>query len=83
MTIWFVKRVMVKPSIPPFIKEETVRRVLQKTGLKCTHFQRKGSLTKNDLKLRLSLLKICRKRAMVNYEICNSQKAYGTKNSRT
>ena len=81
MKIWFVKRVMVKTSIPPFISEETVCRVLQKTGLKWTHFQRKGSLTKNDLKLRLSLLKICRKRAMVNYKICNFQKVYGTKNT--
>ena len=46
-----VKRVMVKAGIPPSISEETVRRVLQKAGLKWTRVQRKGILTKNDLKL--------------------------------
>ena len=64
------KRIMVKASNPPFISEETVRKVLQKTNLKWTHFQRKGILTKNDLKLRLKFArKVCRKRAMCNYEI--------------
>ena len=48
-----VKRVMVKAGIPPSISEETVRRVLRKAGLKWARVQRKGILTKNDLKLRL------------------------------
>ena len=47
---------MVKPRIPPSISEERVCRFLQKTDLKWTHFQRKGILTKDDLKLRLKLL---------------------------
>ena len=47
------KRVMVKAGIPPTISEEIVRRVLWNTDLKCTHFQRKGIMSKNDLKLRL------------------------------
>ena len=57
---------MVTAGVPPTIREETVRRVLQKTVLKWTHFQRKGILTKNDLKLRL---KFDRKGVMCNYEI--------------
>ena len=61
---------MVKADIPPTIIGETVCRVLQKTDLKWTHFQRKGNLTKNDLKLRLTFArKVCRKRIMCNYEI--------------
>ena len=44
---------MGKAGIPPRISEETVRKVLQKTDLKWTHFRRKGILTKNDLKLKL------------------------------
>ena len=44
---------MVKAGISTSINEETVCRVLQKTDLKWTHFQRKGILTKNDLKWRL------------------------------
>ena len=64
------KRVTVKASTPPSISEETVRKVLQKTVLKWTHFQGKGILTKNDLKLTLKFArKVCRKRAMCNYEI--------------
>ena len=64
------KRVMGKTCIPPSISEETVRKVVQKTHLNWTHFQRKGILTKNDLKLRLKFdCKVCRKRAMYNYEI--------------
>ena len=50
------KRVMVKAHISPSISEETVLRVLQKTDLKWIYFQRKGILTKNDLKLGLKLL---------------------------
>ena len=61
---------MVKAGISPSVSEETVCRALLKTGLKWIHFQRKGILTKNDLKLRLKFSrKVCRKRAMCNYEI--------------
>ena len=67
---FFVKRVAVKAGIPPSNSEETVPRVLRKAGLKWTHLHRKGILTKNDLKLRLKFAgKICRKRALCNYEI--------------
>ena len=48
-----VKRVMVKAGIPLSICEETICGILQKAGLKWTQVQRKGILTKNDLKLRL------------------------------
>ena len=64
------KRVMGKAGIPPSIREETVLKVVQKTDLKWTHFQRKGILTKNDKKLRLKFArKVCRKRAICSYEI--------------
>ena len=57
-----VKIVMVKAGIPPSISEETVRRVLQKPGLKCASVQRKGILTKNGLTLKLKFArKVCRK----------------------
>ena len=63
------KRVMEKAGIPPSISEEIVLKVVQKTDLKWTHFQKKGILTKNDLRLRLKFArKVCRKRAMCNYE---------------
>ena len=61
---------MRKAAISPSISEETILKVVQKTDLKWTHFQRKGILTKNDPKLRLKIArKVCRKRAMCNYEI--------------
>ena len=61
---------MVKAGIPQSINKETVGTVLQRTNLKWTHFQRKRILTKTDLNLRLKLVqKLCRKRAMCNYEI--------------
>ena len=61
---------MVKAGIPQSISKEVVRRVLEKTGLKWTHFQRKEILTKNDLKLRFTFAqKVCRKCAMCNNEI--------------
>ena len=64
------KIVMVKAGIPPSNSKETVRKVLQKIDLKWTQFQRKGILTKNDLKLRLTFArKVCRKRSMCNYEL--------------
>ena len=44
---------MGKAGVPLSISEETVRKVVQKTDLKWTHFQGKEILTKNDLKLRL------------------------------
>ena len=47
---------MVKAGIPPSISEETVDRALQKTDLKWTHFQRKGIISKNDLKLRFEFV---------------------------
>ena len=64
------KRVLVKAVIPPSISKETVCRVMPKTDLKWTHFQRKGIMSKNDLKLRLKLAwKIYCKQATCNYEI--------------
>ena len=61
---------MIKAGIPPSISDKRVGRVLQKTDLKWTHFQRKETLTKNDLKFRLKVAqKVCDKRAMCNYEI--------------
>ena len=62
-----VKRVMVKAGIPPSISEETVRRVLRKAGLKWARVQRKGILTKNDLKLRLKFAKKVRRRLSANF----------------
>ena len=49
----FVKKnnAMVKAGIISSITEDTVGRVLQKTDVKWTHFQRKGIMTEKDLKL--------------------------------
>ena len=67
---------MVKAGIRLSVTEETVRRVLRKTDLKWTHFLRKGVLIKNDLKLGLKCArKVCRKRAMCNYEIMKSSES--------
>ena len=61
---------MGKAGIPPSISKKTVRKVVQKTDLKWTHFQRKEILTKNELKLRLKFArKVSRKCAMCNYQI--------------
>ena len=61
---------MGKAAIPPSIIEETVCKVVQKTDLKWTNFQRKGILTENDLKLRVKFAqKVCRKREICNCEI--------------
>ena len=58
---------MGKAGIPPSISEETVLKVVQKTDLKWTQFQRKEILTKKDLKLRLKFdRKVC---AAMKYEI--------------
>ena len=62
-----VKRVMVKAGIPPSISEETVRRVLRKAGLKWARVQRKGILTKNDLKLRLKFARKVRRKLPANF----------------
>ena len=82
-----VKRgVMVKAGIPPSISEEIVRKVVQKTVLKWTHFQRKGILIKSELELRLKFefaRKVCHKHGLCKYEICNDQKAYGGTESRS
>ena len=76
------KGVLVKAGIPPSINKETVRRVLRKTDLKWTHFQRKGIISENDLKLRLKFAwKIYLKSATCNNEIWNHQKACGTRDS--
>ena len=78
-----VKRVKLKAAIPSSIRKETFRRALQKV-LKQTHVQRKGILTKTDLKLGLKFSrKVRHKRAMCNYEIWNHQKTYGTRESRS
>ena len=83
----FVKRgVIVKAGIPPSSSKETVRKVVQKTDLKCTHFQRKGILIKSELELRLKFefaRKVCHKHGMCKYGICNDQKAYGGTESRS
>ena len=67
------KRVMRKACVPPSISEETLRKVVQRSDLKWTHFQRKEILTENDLKLRLKFArKVCRKCAVcatMKYEI--------------
>ena len=47
-----VKRVMVRGGIPQSISTATVRRVMRKAGLKWSQAQKKGVLTKSDLKLR-------------------------------
>ena len=61
----FKKRVMGKACIPPSTSKETVCKVVQKSDLKWTHFQRKEILTKNDLKLRVKFAqKVCRKCAV-------------------
>ena len=44
---------MVKAGIPPSITKETVCRILLKTDLKWSYFQRNGMLPENDVKLRL------------------------------
>ena len=61
---------MVNAGIPPFISEQTIRKVLQKTDVKWTHFQRKENIFKNDLKLTLEFArKVYCKHASCIYEI--------------
>ena len=57
-----LKRVMVRAGIPPSISTATVRRVMRKTGLKWSHAQKKGALTKSDLKLRLTFARKVRRK---------------------
>ena len=67
-----VKKVMIKAGIPPSINEETVCRVLWKTDLKWSRFQRNRLLAKNDVKLRLDFArKVCHEHVMCNNEIWN------------
>ena len=51
----------------PSISEEKVRRVLRKAGLKWARVQRKGILTKNDLKLRLKFARKVRRKLPENF----------------
>ena len=57
-----VKRVMVRAGIPPSISTSTVRKVMKKAGLKWSHAQKKGVLTKIDLKLRLKFARKVRRK---------------------
>ena len=57
-----VKRVMVGAGIPPSVSTATVRRVMRKAGLKWNHAQKKGLLTKSDLKLRLKFARKVRRK---------------------
>ena len=61
---------MIKAGIPPSISKDTVHRVLPKTDLKWTQFQKEKIMSKTDLKLRFKFpQKVYRKRATCNYEI--------------
>ena len=57
-----VKRIMMKTGIPPSISTATVRRVIKKARLKWSHAQKKGVLTKSDLKLRLKFARKVRRK---------------------
>lgn len=57
-----VKRVMVRADIPPTISSRTVSRVMKKAGLKWCHAQKKGVLTKSDLKQRLKFARTVRRK---------------------
>ena len=52
----FVKRIIVKVTIPSSINEETVCRVLEKASVKWTYVQRKGTWPKMTQICDLSLL---------------------------
>ena len=62
-----VKRVMVGASIPPSISTATVRRVMRKAGLKWSYAQKKGVLTKSDLKSRLKFARKVRQKLIKNF----------------
>ena len=57
---------MVKTGIPSSVSKEAVGRVSQKAGLKWASVQRKGTLTKKDLKLRLTFARKVRRKLFVN-----------------
>ena len=46
-----VKRVTERTGISRLVRTATILRVMRKTGLKWIHAQKKGELTKSDLKL--------------------------------
>ena len=56
-----VKRIKVHAGISPLVSDETVRRVLKKEGIKWCHAQKKGILTRKDLKLRLKFARKVRR----------------------
>ena len=58
---------MVKTDIPASVSEETVGRVSQKSGLKWACVQRKGTLTKKDLKLTLTFARKVSRKLFVNF----------------
>ena len=61
---------MIKAGIPTSISEDTAHRVLPKTDLKWTHFQKEEIMSKIHLKLRLKFpQKVYQKRVTCNYEI--------------
>ena len=62
-----VKRVMVSADIPPSISTATVRRVVRNAGLKWSCAQKKGVLTKSDLKLRLRFARKVRRKLPSNF----------------
>ena len=62
-----VKRVMVSADIPPSISTATVRRVVRNAGLKWSYAQKKGVLTKSDLKLRLRFARKVRRKLPSNF----------------
>ena len=53
---------MVRAGIPPSISTVTVRRIMRKAGLKQSRAQKKGVLTKSDLKLRLNFAQKVRRK---------------------
>ena len=68
----------------PLARRQFVEFCKRKTELQWTHFQRKGILTKNHVKLRLNFArKVCHNRAVCNYKIWNHQKAYRTRENRS
>ena len=58
---------MVKAGNPPCISGKTACRVLRKTGLKWARIQRKGILTKNELKLRFKFARKIRRKLFANF----------------
>ena len=58
---------MVRAGIPPSISTATVRRVMKKAGIKWSHAQKKGVLTKSDLKLRLKFARKVRRKLPKNF----------------